>query len=94
MKKIVFILLELLVISIFIIFVISEKITFIKSIVLIISELLLILIPTLFAKTTIQKQKLEIQNLNCICDTTRTFRHDFNNIMQAIRWMHYDKQHL
>lgn len=30
------------------------------------------------------KQKSEIQNLSYICDSTRTFRHDFNNIMQAI----------
>lgn len=30
------------------------------------------------------KQKSEIQNLNYICDSTRTFRHDFNNIMQAM----------
>lgn len=30
------------------------------------------------------KQKSEIKNLNLICDSTRTFRHDFNNIMQAM----------
>ena len=38
----------------------------------------------LIFKTIINKQKIEIQNLTCICDSTRTFRHDFNNIMQAI----------
>lgn len=32
----------------------------------------------------LQKQKVEIKSLNSICDTTRMFRHDFNNIMQAI----------
>lgn len=30
------------------------------------------------------KQKLEIRSLNTICDSTRAFRHDFNNIMQAM----------
>lgn len=30
------------------------------------------------------KQKFEIKKLTCFCDTTRTFRHDFNNIMQSI----------
>ena len=30
------------------------------------------------------KQKFEIKKLTCFCDTTRAFRHDFNNIMQAI----------
>ena len=30
------------------------------------------------------KQKFEIKKLTCFCDTTRTFRHDFSNIMQAI----------
>lgn len=30
------------------------------------------------------KQKLEIKNLSFACDETRTFRHDFNNIMLAI----------
>ena len=32
----------------------------------------------------IYKQKFEIKKLTCYCDTTRVFRHDFNNIMQAI----------
>ncbi|MBR1540733.1 MAG: GHKL domain-containing protein [Clostridia bacterium] len=32
----------------------------------------------------LHKQKFEIQKLTCFCDTTRTFRHDFSNIMQAI----------
>ena len=38
----------------------------------------------LYFANTIRKQKLEIKTLNSICDSTRTFRHDFNNIMQAI----------
>lgn len=35
-------------------------------------------------KIKVNKQKLEIKNLNYVCDETRSFRHDFNNIMQAI----------
>ena len=32
----------------------------------------------------IHKQNIEIKTLTSICDSTRTFRHDFNNVMQAI----------
>lgn len=56
------------------------------------------LIPTLIIsigvilifKVIINKQKMEIENLTCICDSTKTFRHDFNNIMQAIGRLHSD----
>lgn len=46
--------------------------------------LLILMCYCIFLKFKIRKQKLEIKNLNYICDTTRTFRHDFNNIMQAM----------
>lgn len=42
------------------------------------------LIIIFVAKNIISKQRMEIQNLTCICDSTKSFRHDFNNIMQAI----------
>ena len=42
----------------------------------------------LIFKKIISKQKIEIENLTCICDSTKTFRHDFNNIMQAIGRLH------
>jgi len=32
----------------------------------------------------VYKKNFEIKKLTCFCDTTRTFRHDFANIMQAI----------
>ena len=32
----------------------------------------------------LHKEKFEIKKLTTICDSTRVFRHDFNNIMQAI----------
>ena len=38
----------------------------------------------IYLKITIHKQKLEIKTLTEINDSTRSFRHDFNNIMQAI----------
>lgn len=46
--------------------------------------LLILMCYCIFLNFKIRKQKLEIKNLNYICDTTRTFRHDFNNIMQAM----------
>ena len=55
----------------------------IKLICLIFAVFLYITIIFIF-KNIINKQKIEIQNLTCICDSTKTFRHDFNNIMQAI----------
>ena len=53
------------------------------KIILSISVLTLLIISVYFLILII-KQKFEIQNLSYICDSTRTFRHDFNNIMQAI----------
>ena len=41
-------------------------------------------VAILALKITNFKQKLEIKNLTYVCDSTKTFRHDFNNIMQAI----------
>ena len=38
----------------------------------------------IFLKVKIKNKNFEIKNLNYICDTTRGFKHDFNNIMQAI----------
>ena len=55
----------------------------IKLICLGITSLIFFAIIFIF-KIIINKQKMEIQNLTCICDSTKTFRHDFNNIMQAI----------
>lgn len=43
-----------------------------------------ILLVIIFLLAKIHKQKFEIKKLTCFCDTTRTFRHDFGNIMQAI----------
>ncbi len=55
-------------------------IKFIFSVSIIISSFIAVLI----LKAICNKQKLEIANLTGICESTRTFRHDFNNIMQAI----------
>ncbi len=57
---------------------------FATLIILIILNIILQKINLLNCKKMIQQQKNEIENLNYICDSTRTFRHDFNNIMQAI----------
>lgn len=38
----------------------------------------------IFIINKLEKQKIELKNLSYICDSTRTFRHDFNNIMQAM----------
>ena len=46
--------------------------------------ILILLGIILYFLKVIHKQKFEIKNLTYICDSTRTFRHDFNNIMQAI----------
>lgn len=46
--------------------------------------LIILICYCIFLNLRLKKQKLEIKNLNYICDTTRTFRHDFNNIMQAM----------
>lgn len=54
----------------------------IKSVLIVESICFISVIGTLLI--LIYKQKFEIKKLICFCDTTRTFRHDFNNIMQAI----------
>ena len=52
---------------------------------IIFSVIIILLLIILFIQICInKKQKIEIKNLTSICDSTRTFRHDFNNIMQAI----------
>jgi len=51
---------------------------------ILIVEIILVIINVLFNYKLTKSQALEIKNLNLICDSTRTFRHDFNNIMQAI----------
>ena len=55
----------------------------VKFIYLIIVSVICFVIVLIF-KARINRQKVEIKNLTCICDSTKTFRHDFNNIMQAI----------
>jgi len=57
---------------------------FITIIALLFLQFLLLKINSLIFESTINHQKIEIENLNYICDSTRTFRHDFNNIMQAM----------
>ena len=48
-------------------------------------KIIILLLIILFIQICInKKQKIEIKNLTSVCDSTRTFRHDFNNIMQAI----------
>lgn len=59
------------------------------ALILLTNDLLVIpifalIIYTIFLEIKIKNQKLEIKNLNEINDSTRTFRHDFNNIMQAM----------
>ena len=44
----------------------------------------ILVIYIIYLKIKIHKQKLEIKTLNEVNDSTRSFRHDFNNIMQAI----------
>ena len=52
---------------------------------IIFSIIIILLLIILFIQICInKKQKIEIKNLTSVCDSTRTFRHDFNNIMQAI----------
>ena len=53
------------------------------KIVLIIGILMLISI-VIYSIFMIYKQKIEINSLTLLSDSTRAFRHDFNNIMQAI----------
>lgn len=44
----------------------------------------ILIIYIIYLEIKIKNQKLEINSLNEINDSTRSFRHDFNNIMQAI----------
>ena len=44
----------------------------------------ILVIYIIYLEIIIHKQKLEIKTLNEVNDSTRSFRHDFNNIMQAI----------
>ena len=61
------------------------------KIIYFISTILLYVGLILIFKKIISKQKIEIENLTCICDSTKTFRHDFNNIMQAIGRLYSNK---
>ncbi len=80
MKKLLILLLDFLLL-LFISFLLSKT----SSIIIILIVLLVIqILSIIYQKIIIKKQKLEIQNLNYICDSTRSFRHDFNNILQAI----------
>jgi two-component system sensor histidine kinase AgrC len=84
MKKILICLINtlLLIISIILVIFTNSKIITISTIIIL--QIFTILITFFSQKYIIHKQKIEIENLNNICDSTRTFRHDFNNIMQAI----------
>ena len=84
MKKVLISVLSLLLLLISIICVTKTSSKIFTIITLVYLQITTILLILLSQKKLIKKQKLEIQNLNYICDTTRTFRHDFNNIMQAI----------
>ena len=59
------------------------------ALIILTKNLLFILIFVLisyiiFLKVKIKNKNFEIENLNYICDTNRSFKHDFNNIMQAM----------
>ena len=74
---------------IFLIIIFTILLSITNSVLLtILSIIIMLLISFNFSafqfRKIIQKQKNEIKNLNYICDSTRTFRHDFNNIMQAM----------
>lgn len=84
MKKALISLLSLILLIISIICATISSSKIIISVTLIALQITTIIITLFFQKKLIKKQKLEIENLSYICDTTRTFRHDFNNIMQAI----------
>lgn len=47
-------------------------------------EALFSLTSITFLLIVLHKKNFEIKKLTCFCDTTRVFRHDFNNIMQSI----------
>lgn len=84
MKKVLISLITFTLLIISIICVTKTNSKFFTVMTLVYLQIATILIIFLSQKKLIKKQKLEIENLNYICDTTRTFRHDFNNIMQAI----------
>ena len=46
--------------------------------------IIILIIYIIYLEIEINKQKIEIKTLSEINDSTRSFRHDFNNIMQAI----------
>lgn len=60
--------------------ILSISLTFVLSFILI----NLLFIYSLVLSVLNYNKHLEIENLNLICDTTRAFKHDFNNIMHAI----------
>jgi two-component system sensor histidine kinase AgrC len=84
MKKILIYLVNLLLLIISIILVTFTNSKVLTIVTLIVLQIFTIFTTFLYQKNIIYKQKLEIENLNSICDSTRTFRHDFNNIMQAM----------
>lgn len=77
MKKFINYLLEILLILV------CSILTIITKEFLIIPIFILI-IYIINLKTKIKQQNFEIKNLNYINESTREFRHDFNNIMQAM----------
>ena len=84
MKKILALFLNFLLLIISIILVTKTNSKILTITTLIILQIITISITFFSEKQLLKKQKFEIENLNYICDSTRTFRHDFNNIMQAI----------
>ena len=84
MKKLKIILLNLsfIFLLIFLLSIFNSRIS--MFFIIIFYEVLFYKMTSASFQKTIKNQKNEIENLNLICDSTRTFRHDFNNIMQAI----------
>ena len=68
------------ILNIFILFTLYIKPYNLPNIILIIS----LFIYTLKLTIDNSKQTLELENLTLICDSTRAFKHDFNNIMHSI----------
>lgn len=44
----------------------------------------ILIICIIFLNSIIKQKNFEIEHLNYICETTREFKHDFNNIMQSM----------
>ena len=84
MKNLWILPINLLLILILAIFLKIQSSLIVIILILIIFQITSLKINSLKLNKIIKKQKNEIENLTYICDTTRTFRHDFNNIMQAI----------